>query len=391
MIQAAATTPTRVLIVSDDPMGGHRAAAQAVNQALQQLDGDTFTRSDVKLIDFNDLSSPERQLRHARWNPANITDKALARKMFADAMKPSMLKKFAWKHLSCQARHKDFPEAEGIVAGEKPDILLSVHMDTTAMSRAWQRHDALRAPAHCVVTDYIAHYVWAQDNIARYYVASEDVKRDLQSFGIPADRVMVTGIPVNPTIAAPDDRPKAEVKQALGLDPSLPVVMIMGGSKGDQKYEDILQALERQGSKAQVVALCGRNETKRQEVQALAKGLSFPVHAMPYVDMRDYYHAADIVVTKPGGLTTAEVLAKGKAMIAVSPYPGMEEAQVERLTAAGVARYGETPEMAAKLAVHLLEDAPAREKLENAAKALGRPDAAMTIARDLLASAVRPA
>ncbi|MEW6278646.1 MAG: glycosyltransferase, partial [Candidatus Eremiobacterota bacterium] len=131
---------------------------------------------------------------------------------------------------------------------------------------------------------------------------------------------------------------------------------------------------------------CGRNEEKLREVEAFAPSVSFPVHPRPFVNMRDYYHAADVVLTKPGGLTSTEVLARGKPMVLVSPYPGMEETNVQRLTQAGVAVFGESPEKAADLAADLLTDPARREKLTTAAASFVHKDAARRIAQDLVAS-----
>lgn len=384
ILAAGLKTPTKILIVSDDPSGGHRAAARAVNEAISQLPD-----VDSKVVEFHDICArPRRFLREEQFRIRNKT-KPLTRWAFHQAMDPSPLLRWFLKSMQ-RCNHWTMTKAQDIVEKENPDVLLSVHMGTNALSGIWQEHGALRAPAHCVVTDYVAHSVWASDNIARYYVASEDVKKDLMRYGVPAEKIMPTGIPISPKIAAPDPRPQEDVKKALGLDPKRPVILIMGGSKGDQKYIPILRELERIGTTAQVVAVCGRNESARKEVAEFAEGLSFPVHARPFVDMRDYYHAADVVITKPGGLTTSEVMNKGKALVLVSPYPGMEEAQVGRLTKAGVAKYGDTPENAAAAAVDILSNPQAKASLEAAAKAFVKPDAAMTIARDLVASRRSP-
>lgn len=366
-------------------MGGHRAAANAVLQAI----GDSVQTSggppvEPKFIDFNDSSTPERRRKREAQNFARNHDVENTRKSFHRQMHPSWLTRLVWRYLIPAAKNKDCPHAEAMVAREDPDVLLSVHMDTNAMSAVWQKHGALKGPAHCVVTDYVAHYVWATHSIARYYVASEEVKRDLARYGVPEDKVMVTGIPISPRISAPDARPAEDVKRMLGLHPERPLVLIMGGSQGDQQYAPLLKALEREGTTAQVVALCGRSEEKRKEVDGLAPTLSFPVFSRPFVDMRDYYQAADLIISKPGGLTTAEVLAKGKPMIVVSPYAGMEEMQVQRLSQAGVVKYGASVAETAALAKRLLTHDDERQALSVAARSFGRPEAASVIARDVI-------
>jgi processive 1,2-diacylglycerol beta-glucosyltransferase len=378
MISAATPHRTRVMIVSDDPSGGHRAAAKAVNEALGK-----FSDVETHVYEFQDLSPKPRQAFRRGQMDFMLTHHDLTRFLHRHSMKPGPLYKAFVKSMTW-VNQASMQFAQKAVKEENPDVLLSTHMGTNGLSGFWQKNNALQAPAHCVVTDFLAVGVWKADNIQRYYVASEAVKKDLMSYGVDESKVLVTGIPVSSKISEPDLRDREEVKKSLGLDPKKEVILIMGGSRGDQQYVPILEAIEKKGgTQAQVVAVCGKSAERFAEVEAFAKTSSFPVHPRPFVDMRDYYHATDIVVTKPGGLTTAEVLAKGKALIVVSPYAGMEETQVERLTQVGVAKYGETPETTADLALGLLADPKARESLEANAKAFGRPDAAAVIAQDL--------
>ncbi|MGE0490608.1 MAG: glycosyltransferase [Vulcanimicrobiota bacterium] len=373
----------RTAIISDDPYGGHRAAAKAVREALDSYQ--PSQSEDTKIFEFHELCSGLRTALNNRYYALRNTSPRLARPMFQSAMNPSWFYKSMWKAMTW-IQNAVMPEAHRMVAAHEPDVVLSVHMCSNQYSQTWQDKGQVDAPVHSLVTDYVAQSVWKADNIQHYYVATPQVREDLVGYGIDPERISVTGIPISPQLAAPDHRPQAEVKTKLGLDPNLPTVLVMGGSKGDQKYEEILGGLARNRTPVQVVALCGRNEARRQEVEDFAAGLDLPVKAVPFVEMRDYYKASDVVISKPGGLTTTEVMAQGKPLVMVSPYPGMEEENVRRLVDAGVAVFGETPDKAAD-AVHQLIGAPDQcQRLGSMAQAFVNPNAAHDIALHLLAA-----
>lgn len=372
---------TRVLILNDDVAGGHRAAASAVSEALLQ-----FPEAEVRTLNLHE-SSPgwRRWLKEKVYLKLRRKVKPAARLFFNLSMRPpGLMTKARWE-IGARMNAWSMRRFEKRVLAQEPDIVLSVHMSTNALTRIWQAEGKLRAPVHCVVTDYVAHGIWASGHIKRYYVGSPGVREDLMRYGIPADRITVTGIPVSPAFARPETRAQEEVKKALGLDPKLPLVLILGGSLGFQPFEEILQAMEKSLKSVQIAVLCGRSQTARKRVEALIPALTLPVTARGFQsNMPDWYRAADVVVSTPGGLSTTEAVTAAKPLVLTSARAGMGELQAGRLQEAGLALHAESAEEVAALVRDLLQDETLRTKLRDAARAFRKPDAAMSIAKDLL-------
>ena len=226
-------------------------------------------------------------------------------------------------------------------------------------------------PFAIVVTDFALHRYWAQPGASRYFVASEAVASQVRA-RVGHARVDATGIPIRTDLG---DGPARDVaRAALGLTSSRPVVVVMGGGLG-LGVTPLARAAADAGD-AQVVALCGRSESARSELAA-----DLRVRAVGYVDdVRPYLAAADLIVTKPGGLTCSEALALGRPLVLGSAIPGHEEGNREFLTRAGAAVPAETPAEVRAAVVALLASPERLLRMESAARAIGRPRAAHTIA-----------
>src|SRR5690606_10067974 len=176
-----------------------------------------------------------------------------------------------------------------------------------------------------VITDFFAHSLWLQPGIARYFVAIEEVKVHLVASGVDAQRVRVTGIPVDPAFARLPGQ--AEARERLGLRSDRDVLLVMaGGLEGD----DLTHVLERvRGERWRRGGGGGAGRSAR--LGRRAAGLVDPcgpvrgrLHGF-LADVPGRLAAADLVLTKPGGLTRSEAVAAGLPLLLVSPYPLQEE------------------------------------------------------------------
>jgi processive 1,2-diacylglycerol beta-glucosyltransferase len=167
-------------------------------------------------------------------------------------------------------------------------------------------------------------------------VASDEVAFRLADRGVPRERIHVTGIPVMPQFAAPLER--ATCARELGVSPDKFTVLMMAGGAGVGDLDQLAARLLRLPDDLQLIALAGRNEALLRELKSLAKshpGKLFPLGFTTTVER--VMTAADLVVTKPGGLSVTECLAKGRPMLLVSPIPGQEERNADYLLEAGAA------------------------------------------------------
>ena len=229
-------------------------------------------------------------------------------------------------------------------------------------------------PFGVVVTDFGLHRYWAQPGARTWFVATDELVTEVQS-RVRGARAVSTGIPVRPDLLSGPTRDEARAQ--LGLTSSQPVVAVMGGGLGLGVTPLALAAAAASG--VQVLALCGRSESAYRELQNAAR-----VRAVGYVDdIRPYYAAADLVITKPGGLTSSEALAVGCPLLLSNAIPGHEEENARQLVRAGAALEARSG-AEVREAVGALTESPARlSALANAARRLGRPHAAATIAAEL--------
>jgi len=271
----------------------------------------------------------------------------------------------------------------------QPDLCVATHF-LPAEIIAWLiARKKLRARNAIVVTDYDVHAIWLCRTVDRYYVAIEEAAEYLAHVGVPREKLLVTGIPIDPLFAAPVDRDEA--RKHLGLDPAATVILISAGGYGIGPVEQLVQDLLALQKPWQVAAIAGKSEKTRKRLEELAKtagtlpGGASKLCAIGFtVEMDKYMAAADLMVGKAGGLTTSEALARGLPMALIEPIPGQEERNADHLLEAGVAiRCNNLPAAAWKIA-NLLEDSDRLRRMRDAARRIGQPGAAAAIAEDAL-------
>ena len=259
-----------------------------------------------------------------------------------------------------------------------PDVILCTHfLPAELLSRQKAKGRSL-PPLWVQVTDFDVHALWVHSHVDRYCVANEEVAFRLADRGVSRERITVTGIPVMPQFSAPLDR--AICAGELGLEPKKFTVLMMAGGAGVGGLDTLAERVLRLPDPPQLVALAGRNAELLQRLRALARkhpGKLFPLGFTTTVER--VMTAADLVVTKPGGLSVSECLAKQRPMLLVSPIPGQEERNADYLLESGAAiKAVDGATLVFKLATLMAE--PARLAAMSAAAArIGRPGAAADV------------
>jgi processive 1,2-diacylglycerol beta-glucosyltransferase len=267
------------------------------------------------------------------------------------------------------------------IARLRPDAILCTHfLPAELLSRQKARKAGSAAlPALWVqVTDFDVHALWVHPHVDRYCVASDEVAFRLADRGVPRARISVTGIPVMPQFSAALER--AACAAELGIDPGRFTVALMAGGAGVGSLDELAARLLRASDELQLVALAGRNAELLARLKNLAK--SHPRQLFPLgftTTVERVMSAADLVVTKPGGLTVSECLAKRKPMLLVSPIPGQEERNADYLLEAGAAlKAADAATLEFKLG-RLLADPARLRAMSEAAHRTGRPHAAQDV------------
>jgi processive 1,2-diacylglycerol beta-glucosyltransferase len=259
-----------------------------------------------------------------------------------------------------------------------PDLILCTHFLPAELLSNQRAKGVKLPPVWVQVTDFDVHALWVHPHIDRYCVASDEVAFRLADRGVPREKISVTGIPVMPQFAVKHAR--AVCAAELGTAPDRFTVLMMAGGAGVGALDEIAARVLQTPRDLQVVALAGRNAPLLKRLQTLARkfpGKFFPLGFTTTVER--VMAAADLVVTKPGGLSVSECLAMRRPMLLVSPIPGQEERNADYLLESGAAVKaidGATLEF--KLARLIAE--PARlQAMSDAANRIGRPHAARDV------------
>lgn len=259
-----------------------------------------------------------------------------------------------------------------------PDAVLSVHA-TPALAVAALAEEGRRVPPHMtVVTDFVAHSQWIATGVDRYCVAAEEVGCELVARGIPRERIHVTGVPVRPEFSAPVDG--AEARREMGLADDAPVVLAMAGSWGELgRLPEVARTLLAAGRPVQGVLVAGRDERLQRRLAALTA--SSRLRAVGYVhDIRRMMAAADLIVTKAGGMTLAEAMAAQTPLLLYGSLPGQERRNERFASRAGIALVARDRRHLARLLDRALGDSDLLETLRDRMRAYRRPEAATHIA-----------
>lgn len=259
----------------------------------------------------------------------------------------------------------------------RPDAVVTVHA-TPAAAMAALALGGRRLPPHTTaVTDFVAHSQWMPRPVDRYCVAAEEVRNEFVARGISPERVVVTGVPVREEFSRAVDATRA--RRALGLAAGLPTIVAMAGSQGSLgRLGDITRALLRMERPMQAVVVAGRDERLRAGLARLAAGS--PVRVVGYVDdVRTLLAAADLLVTKAGGMTLAEATAAEVPLLLYGSLAGQERGNERFASRAGIALVARSPRELPPLLDRALGDPDTVERLQGSLRRLRRPDAAQHI------------
>ena len=270
-----------------------------------------------------------------------------------------------------------------------PGVIVCTHFLPLEVLSDLKGRGKYSVPVHAVVTDVSPHAFWVYPHIEHYHVATPSAARELARKGYPAKQISVTGIPVDPVFA--NRTPGAMARAKLGLLEK-PTVLLLSGGFGVGPMKQMLASFSETRDDLSLVVVAGKNAQLEAECKALAATLPVPIKVFGFVNnMHELMDAADLIVTKPGGLTTTEILAKGKPMALVAPIPGQEQRNAEYLLEEGAAVRLYDVADAAYYLQRWLSDAVRMRRMAASAQAIARPLAAQDIASMLVETLGRTA
>jgi processive 1,2-diacylglycerol beta-glucosyltransferase len=369
----------RVLVLSASVGAGHVRAAQAVELALRELD----PAATVKNLDVLELTGAafRRLYGRAYLDLVNRAPHVLG--YFYDLLDRPPSRRARSDRLRLLVEKLNLRRFLRLLREEAWDIIVNTHFLPAEIVASLRKRGELATPHFTVTTDFETHRLWVNEPCDHYFTATEEGAFYLSYWGVPPANATATGIPIHPVFSRPKERSACLERQGLAGD--RPIVLQLAGGFGVGPVEALLRGILSVETGLDVVVVSGRNEALLHRLTEVEPPPRHRLIVLGFTDQIDELMAlADVVVSKPGGLTTSEVLARGAAMCIVNPIPGQESRNSDYLLEKGAAIKINHPAMLPHKLGRLLADAGRLRALKENARKLGRPRAAFEVARRAL-------
>jgi len=364
----------KVLILSAAVGAGHLRAAEAIEKAFKL----TGAAEEIRNIDVLNYTNPlfRRLYGKAYIDMVGAMPEVLGW-MYDSLDKPwqNERRRLALDRLNTQPLVK-------LLKDYQPDIAVCTHFLPAEIISWLKGTGKINFPQAIVVTDFDVHALWLCHHFEQYFVALPETRVHLEKLGIPPSKIIASGIPIDPVFAESKD--KFEMREKYELEKDKLTILVSAGGFGVGNIEHLLIALSELKTPAQVLAICGRNDELKIQLEKLSAeklnnaAVSFkPIGYTTAMD--EYMSASDLIVGKPGGLTTSEALAKNLIFVVVNPIPGQEERNSDHLLEQGCAiRCNNLPTLAFKID-RLVEDKTRFERMKQDVARFARPNSSSEI------------
>lgn len=324
----------KILIFYASYGGGHLSAANSIKQYIDE----NFDGFDTELVDC---------MLYVNKSINKITTAAYK----------EMAKKFPWAwgevyrhsqrgtiaHISSTANNLMARKLLKLLKETTPDIIISTHPFGSQMVSYLKRKALVDCKLATIMTDFAPHEQWlvGKEQVDYFFVSHEKMRQSLIDVGISENKVFATGIPLSNRFLMHYN--KLEIMNSFELNPDKKVILFFGGGEfglGREQTIKILKSFILHSVNHQIVAIAGKNDKMKLSFDKLVSKMQAEdiVKVLPYTDkVPELMSISDLVVTKPGGLTTTESLASGLPIVAINPIPGQEEENAKFLEKSGVA------------------------------------------------------
>jgi processive 1,2-diacylglycerol beta-glucosyltransferase len=362
---------TRVLFLYISMSSGHQRAADAVREALSVL-SPTWETDGVDAFSF---AYP-------------TIGKLIARTYLEVLRHTPKIWDFVYDNPDVETATREIrellkifslPKMRALLKTHNPQALVCTQAVPCSVFAAEKQKGKITMPLIAVITDFALHSYWVYPEVDLYCVASEEARRYLVHQGISAAKIVVSGIPISPMFL--QRVPKEQARIELGLDPKIPTVLVMGGSQGLGPLQELTDHLHTLNY--QYLITTGMN---RELFRTLSKRYARDrrIRVLGYTkNVNTLMDASDLLITKPGGLTSSEALAKGLPLIITNPIPGQEERNARHLLKQGVAEQADEPEEIVRLTQTLINHPTKLKRMAEKARDVAKPYAAMEVARHI--------
>jgi processive 1,2-diacylglycerol beta-glucosyltransferase len=277
------------------------------------------------------------------------------------------------------AFRKGCPKVFSTIKIFNPDVIVAAEVAACEIAAIARRLGLTRAPILNVITDYEAEPIWVQPEVAAFTVADENVSAELISWGAPASRILICGIPVDSGFDTV--RSSKEVRLRYGISGNAPLVLLMGGGMGPTRMDRVVKQLALSKTPMHIVAIAGKDKRALRRLKRVTVEAPVSLLAVGWTDdVAALMQAARILVTKPGGLTVSEAALCSLPVVFFDPIPGAEFVNARRMVDAGAAVVMQGPKETARAIISLLKDETSTDVMALRSQAMARPNARKEIA-----------
>jgi processive 1,2-diacylglycerol beta-glucosyltransferase len=367
-----------ILIISASAGAGHTMAARAVEQALGNVprDRQQFKVTHIDLLQYSTLLY--KTVYHDIYLYMAQKQPLLFGYIFttSDNLKRQNRPDFLMRLLDTLNTRK----FTSYIKEQEWDLIISTHFLASQLVCDLKRKGKIAAPLLTVTTDYGLHSYWILPECEHYSVADENSRQHLMASGVPSERIQALGIPVGGEFSK--KKSPAAIREKLVLAPRLPAVLMLSGGFGVGPIENIVASLAAVKSNFQLMVIAGKNRRLLSRLRQMREQMPFKMIPVGFTEQMDeYMRASDILISKPGGLTTAEAMACGLPMIIVNPIPGQEDMNSDMLLEHGAGVKAMHQVDIPHRLDQILSSPQKLALMRKNALALGKPKAAQEVAR----------
>jgi 1,2-diacylglycerol 3-beta-galactosyltransferase len=368
MTQNSPEQKPKILVLFSDTGGGHRSAAQAVIEALEEKHPGGFA---LDMVDVFKAYAPYPLSRMPELYPTMVKNPnlwQLGYRIVDGRRRAAIMMDTLWPWIR--------PAAKQLVREHPMDLVFCVHpLFNAPVLRALGKR---RPPFITTVTDLItAPIYWFHRRVDVCVVPTEEVRRRAIRNGLRPEQIKLLGLPISKKFMQTAD--KRTLRAGLGWPADRPVVLMVGGGEGMGPLYDTARSISYTSPECALVVIAGRNEKLMRQFEKA--DWAVPTFTYGFVNkMPDFMNAADILVTKAGPGTISEALASGLPMVLNSRIPGQEDGNVRYVVEEGAGRWAPGTERTARAVRRWIANPKLRESAAEACKRIARPQAADDIA-----------
>ncbi|ANQ63809.1 diglucosyl diacylglycerol synthase [Staphylococcus equorum] len=326
------TQNKKILILTGSFGNGHLQVTQSVVNQFNEMNLDNLT-----------------VIEHDLFLEAHPILTSICKKWYINSFKyfRNMYKAFYYSRPDqldkCFYKYYGLNKLINLLLKEKPDLIL-LTFPTPVMSVLTEQFD-MNIPIATVMTDYRMQKNWITPHSQRYYLATEDLKDEFASIGIPKSQIKVTGIPIADKFE--EDIDKTSWLRQNNLASDKPTILMSAGAFGVSKgFDQMIQEILNRSPHSQVVMICGKNKELKRTLSAQFKNYDNVLIAGYTKHMNEWMASSQLMITKPGGITISEALTRQTPMIFLNPAPGQELENANYFEEKGFGLIADTPEEA---------------------------------------------